>query len=639
MMKTYTESAICDLFKEFFNSYKIDEIYKYIELIDGIPINEDPIDIDFEEFPEEIQKIFTLYQKGRIHACLYRAIMEVLQVRIGSSVSGLRRDNIIKFRILNHERFTELFERPEENIIPQKVVLNKDKDDKVPATLKVFNVGQHIIEEQVKSENDTSQVVIKVNLHDSPHWIDIHSTTFNQMVRVKTQQTYDEIFSDSTYKSGITNLHAYALLNGTKTRPVFSRSALVDDILYYDLQDKEGNIYKISKDAISKDRIDEMTPIFLKSPSAKTKQSIQQEPIFDSHTALDDFIKLCRIQEEDKIVFISHLVSFFLKGFPIPIQVLHGEQGSAKTTVSGAIKSLVDPEGENALSLPEKIDDLAIMLSKRDISNFDNIDEFRKETSQFFCKAVTGTQYIKRGLYTNDQEFSLTLQSKIILNGIDPSINQPDLLERSIFYELPRIDKTARMTDKKFDVTLEELRPSVLGAIFDIIQKSMIIVEKVEKELSGKALPRMATFAIWGEAISRVSGNDNNKFLERYFEKIDDSNLSLNDEYPLIPLIVLLMKRNCIIEDGKTIQRQKVSSVAELFDSLDLDSDKHKKDESLPENVKVLGKQLKQLTPLLRTAGFEIIITKYNKRNGDYPRGSSVVTITPIVEKGLDIFG
>ncbi len=32
----------------------------------------------------------------------------------------------------------KFFERPEENIIPQKVRLNKDKDDKVPATLKVF---------------------------------------------------------------------------------------------------------------------------------------------------------------------------------------------------------------------------------------------------------------------------------------------------------------------------------------------------------------------------------------------------------------------------------------------------------------------------------------------------------------------
>ena len=637
MTDTHTESKISDMFKEFFNSFKVDGIYKYVELIDGIIVSDSPIEIDFEDFREEEQKLFALYQKDVIHSCLYRAITEVLQVKIGSSAQGMRNENRIKFRIQNHDRFTELFERPIDLVVIPKVVLDADKDENIPATVRVFNVGNSIIDNQIKSENDTSQVVIKVMLNGKPHWIDVFSPTFDQMIRVKTQNTYDEIYSESTYKSGIRNLYSYALLNGTMTKPVFSRTAFLDDTLYYDLQDANGTIYKITPDEITPSEMNDSTPIFLKSPSSKTKQSIQAEPNFDNPTALEEFVKLCRIKDEDKVVFTSHLICFFLKGFPIPIEILHGEQGSAKTTTSSAQKSLIDPEGENALSLPDKVDDLAIMLSKRDLSNFDNIDTLIKIISQFLCKAVTGTQYIKRGLYTNDSEFSLTLMSKIILNGIDPSINQPDLLERSIFYELPKIDKTSRMTDKKFNDKLEALRPSVLGAIFETIQKAMKIVDEVEEELDGVSLPRMASFAIWGEAISRALGNDDNSFLNRYWEKIDDTNLSLNEEYPLIPLLSTMMKRHCTI-DTETKERTQLIKTASLNDMFVELVGSDNKDKGLPEDVKMLGKQLKQLTPSMRAMGYEISVTRYDSRDNKYPRGSKIVTITPISDKGIDNF-
>ena len=634
----YSESKITDVFKEFFNSFKIDGHYKYVLLIDNIIVDDSPIEIDYNELPNNLQKIISIYRKDILHYCVYRAIKEVSQVRIGSASEGLKSENRIKFKIVNYDRYSGiLFEKPQELAGTAKVILDKDKDEKLSATVKIFNVGKTLIQKQWKSENDTEQVVIKVELDDKPHWIDIHSPTFEQMIRVKTQDVYGEIYSDGTYKSGIKNLHAYALLNGIVTKPVFNRTAFVDGVMYYDLQNTNGTIYKITKDGISKAEDEETVPIFLKSPSAKTSKSMQLEPEFDNPKALDEFVELCRIKEFDRIVFISHFIIGFLKGFPIPIRILHGEQGSAKTTISNAIKRIQDPEGENASSLPEKVDDVAIMLSKRDNLSYDNCDNFSKEISQFFCKAVSGTLYAKRGLYTNAEEFSLLLMSKISLNGIDPSINQPDLLERSIFYELPKIDKTKRITDNKFSENLEKLTPSVLGMVFQTIQKAMSIVDEVEKELDGSVLPRMATFSIWAEAISRVLGNKDNTFIERYWEMIDDSNLSLNEEYPLIPLIVDMMKKNCKLDENKKpIEYPKTATLDYLFTTL---IGFENKDKGLPEDLKVLGKQLKKLTPILRTLGYEVVIIKNNKRPqkpGDIPRGSRVVTITPISDDGLD---
>jgi len=212
----------------------------------------------------------------------------------------------------------------------------------------------------------------------------------------------------------------------------------------------------------------------------------------------------------------------------------------------------------------------------------------------------------------------------IILNGITPTIDQPDLLERSIFYELAAISKKERMTDAKFSTKFNELKPHVLGFIFKTIQKAMIIYDEVHKELDGMALPRMASFAVWAEAISRSLGHGKNEFIERYDEKITESNLSLSDEYPIIePLI------NYIGEE-----KNKELTVSKLFLEI-IDLEKLKQDERLPKDSKRLGKQLKQLSPTLRTLGFNVTTSIYNKRDGKFPRGASIVSITKISEDGL----
>ncbi len=85
------------------------------------------------------------------------------------------------------------------------------------------------------------------------------------------------------------------------------------------------------------------------------------------------------------------------------------------------------------------------------LSNFDNTDNFTKEISQFLCKAVTGTTYAKRKHYTNADEFSLTLMSKIILNGIVPRLNYPDLQTRIITYPRKPLDKSNTLTEEKLE--------------------------------------------------------------------------------------------------------------------------------------------------------------------------------------------
>jgi len=504
---------------------------------------------------------------------------------------------------------------------------NNQKGNKGPAKqILAFRVGSELIKEQVRNENDTEQVLVKVLKNGKPIWVDLFSPTFEQMIRVGVQEKIGGIYGDSIYRDAIKNMHAQALLGDIETKQIYQICAMENDCLYYNTNDDQGTIYKISKSGMDNLCDEDVQPIFLKKQNVYAK--INRDVVFDNDNAIKDFSKLCRIQDDDRIVFEVHVICEFLKNIPIPIMINHGEQGSAKTSVSNAVKYMIDPEVENSISMPTNIDDIAVTLSKREISSFDNIDDFVKQISDFFCRAVTGTLHPKRKLYTNGDEFNLLLKEKIILNGITPSIDQADLLERSIFYELPKIEKNERITDDEFKERLNEMRPFVVGHALKTIQKAMIIFDDVHREIKTK-LPRMASFAVWGEAISRMLGYEPNKFLGKYCERLEISNLILSDEKPLVKIIAGLLD---------TSQAESSMTTTDLFERINPEDQYGKRNKDLPQNVREFGRQLKQIAPILRAVEIGVESKTYNKKDGEFPRGSKIITLRRLADRYLDSY-
>jgi hypothetical protein len=65
-----------------------------------------------------------------------------------------------------------------------------------------------------------------------------------------------------------------------------------------------------------------------------------------------------------------------------------------------------------------------------------------------------------------------------------------------------------------------ELRPKLLGYIFDTLAKAM----KIKPTIKLDNLPRMADFALWGEAIARAMGYKDLEFISVYFDNIGKQN-------------------------------------------------------------------------------------------------------------------
>jgi hypothetical protein len=87
--------------------------------------------------------------------------------------------------------------------------------------------------------------------------------------------------------------------------------------------------------------------------------------------------------------------------------------------------------------------------------------------------------------------------------------------------DLETIDKSKRKQESEIIAEFQILRPDLLGYILDILVKAL----QIKPTLQLQNLPRMADFAIWGEAIARAMGYYDMKFLNAYYENIGKQNI------------------------------------------------------------------------------------------------------------------
>lgn len=300
------------------------------------------------------------------------------------------------------------------------------------------------------------------------------------------------------------------------------RCATVVNCIYYDLKDDSCNVVKVSRDGweIIKD-----PPVIF----ARTKTMYRQVTP-ERNGNLDILDKWFRYKDENHLILQKViLVASLIPNIARPIQVLHGEKGSSKTSTMKLVRDIIDPAIVPVVSIPKTIDDLAVYISKNYVPCFDNIDTISNQVSDLLCIAVTGGGHTKRKLYTDDEEQVMFFQRFIVLNGINVVATRPDLLDRCILLELERIPPNERKEEKVLREEFDKDKPIILGAIFETLSKAMSIYDQVELNNLG----RMADFTRWGYAIAEVLGIGGDKFLEAYLNNQNNANIEALESHPV----------------------------------------------------------------------------------------------------------
>ncbi len=237
-------------------------------------------------------------------------------------------------------------------------------------------------------------------------------------------------------------------------------------------------------------------------------------PDFDSPaTALPELVKaVFNVDPEEMLRYLAHLCCFFMPHISVPLLVLNGGHGTAKSTAAKMIMDLVDPSTVDVTTMPKDEQGLTALLAGKYIVGLDNIGKLSRKASDKLCIACTGGNDPQRQYYTNADLLSVPLKCNIILNGIGTLVTRPDLAERSNVIYFNRLKK--RMTDSQVWEQFNAKKPKLLGSIFNTIRLGLPMVSTVLEGYTD--LPRMAEFSTYGAAFIKAMGLDPIQFVKDY---------------------------------------------------------------------------------------------------------------------------
>jgi len=352
-----------------------------------------------------------------------------------------------------------------------------------------------------------NQHLIEADVNSRYELLQIGSDDFKNWATYKLSQQGHTINADGMNHI-ITRLNAkiWAI---DKQIEVHARIARNDKAIYYNLNNKKGEIVRITKEGYSVARSQNCIVKFAKGSNMKE----QCKPLNDMDIGIFELKKYFNIKSLESFhLMLIYIVSCFIPQISHPILISTGSQGASKTTSNVLIRKMVDPAYADAVSLPKEKRDLIVQLNRGYMLFFDNIKKISPEFNDIFCQVSTGGYQIARKLQTDDDIVAYKLQRCLLLNGIDELTDQPDLLDRSISIRYERISDTQRITEEELYTNFNNDLPYFLNDIFNIVSSAMGIINSIKLD----KLPRMADFTRWGYAIAEVMGIGGDNFLRYY---------------------------------------------------------------------------------------------------------------------------
>src|SRR6266699_5908589 len=181
----------------------------------------------------------------------------------------------------------------------------------------------------------------------------------------------------------------------------------------------------------------------------------------------------------------------------------------------------------------------------------------------------------------------------VILNGIDHLAERPDLADRAIILQLPRIEEDARCDEEQLYAAHERQRPQILGALFTAI--SAALARRPEVTLSRK--PRMADFALWATAAVPALGFVSGALMNAYVGNRAEAVQETLESDPVGAAILELLSQETEWSGTAGGLLQHLERIAE---------DGVKKSPAWPKTPRGLSGRLRRLVTFLRELGIEI---------------------------------
>ena len=334
---------------------------------------------------------------------------------------------------------------------------------------------------------------------------------------------------------------------------------------------------------------------FIRTPQMR---SLPEPPEEGDITPLWDIVNN---PDESRLLVLAWMIECYRSNTPFPLLEITGEQGSAKSKTQYILRELIDPNEVNLRTNPSKTEFLFIESKNSHLVSYENLSQLKPEFQDALCTLATGGGSSVRKLYTNHEESVIHAKNPVILNGIDNLVTAQDLLDRTLTLELKRIRK--RKTEEELQTQIEKSRATIFTGILHLMVDALKLVPEIK--ISSLKIPRMADFAILGEAIYQVSGKEEGEFLKDYRDNRRRAIIRTIESSPAI----LQTIRHVEGLNGKAFY----GSYAQLLREIE---SYNYPDLAWPKSPKGLGSLLKRFAPSIRQLGFNVEFDQKRSMDG-----------------------
>ena len=361
-----------------------------------------------------------------------------------------------------------------------------------------------------------------------------------------------------------------------------------------------GNVITVNDKGWGAAPLDE--PLFRRYPHMQTFSALP----CSSPAIIMRFINFFHLQDPEDDVLVAGFLGTSFLDIPHAILILYGAPGATKTTFTRAIRYVVDPSSIPAIAASAQSGDFILQLAHNYMPCFDNVTSFREWQVDALCRAATGEGFSKRALYTDEEELIFSYRRPIVTNGVDLPSTRGDFMDRSVPVKLARVEGGQRREERVMGVWLAQIAPKVRGAILQGLIIALSNVDEVRREHRVK--PRMADFAVWGEAFCRAVGFEKDQFWNRYIESISGASATTLENDIVGELVVKMMESPDYAQRGVDGSSFWEGTMAALLNDLKKVNEEVKlvDQKEMARTPQVLGHQLRDIEANLADAGIRI---------------------------------
>lgn len=324
--------------------------------------------------------------------------------------------------------------------------------------------------------------------------------------------------------------------------------------------------------------------------------------------------------ETDFVLVVAWALACLRNCGPYPVLALAGEQGSAKSTFTAILRSLLDPNTAPLRALPREDRDLFIAANNSHVLAFDNVSGFPAWISDTICRLATGGGFAVRQLYTDHDEVLFVATRPVILNGIEEIIERPDLADRALLLTLQPISEDHRRPEQELWAAFKTARPKILGVLLDAVAAGLKRLPETRLE----KLPRMADFALWATACEAALWPFGT-FLSAYRGNLNDVVEGVLEKDPVAVALRAMMETRTVWTGTATNLLEDLTGVV---------GERVAKAKSWPTVPHVLSGKLRRAATFLRKSGINVDFDKDKKR-----ARTRTITITNMRFRAEEKFG